>query len=686
MKKLRISLLLFIFITYAVRATVTVPSVLVQTYSVNDYNASCQNWDIAVSNQGLLYIANDEGLLTFDGNSWNKYQLPDRSAITKVTFKKDTVYTQGESLQGFWLENNMGDMIYHSLDLIPPHINDDDKQLINHPLPSAIQEAIPTVQATAGNLNFIGTATNGLYITSMEGEILLHLSLQNLLPDNMIHAICVQDINLIWVALDNGICQIDINPPIIQLGKRGELGKLEKVFLEGEELYLQTNIGYFKRQLNSTDSFQTINEEIFSSIPSRSIPPSDLSPEKIFPNPEVLESFINADHVYPSVHNMYWLTKGNEAALFIQEKDNYTLKCRVMFNNYNLNLVTRGQQFFPLNDSLYVISAVQGTYLINTHRLIGESMGSFTPPRFSRLSYSDKEGKHELLPATEHMLLPYNFQELSVDVGTTIFTPIHQISYLIEGVSTDWSSWQKTGRISFLQLPEGVYTMRIRKYVVRGAFPEITLQIEVRPPWYNTIWAYVVYILLFWIIIHQVLRSHLRNLRKKEEEKQKVQLQQEEQKMQQLKNEMLEAELQNKNNELTLQTSALLKRNQAVRDLIEELDKQKDSLGDRYPNKMYKKLHTLMEEAISDQADWLLFESYFNSAHQNFTERLRLQYDDLTPGDLRVCCLLKMNLSSKEIASLLNISIRAVELRRYRLRKRLSLEGDTNLVNFLMSF
>jgi len=48
--------------------------------------------------------------------------------------------------------------------------------------------------------------------------------------------------------------------------------------------------------------------------------------------------------------------------------------------------------------------------------------------------------------------------------------------------------------------------------------------------------------------------------------------------------------------------------------------------------------------------------------------------------------LLKMNLSTKEIASLLNISIRAVELRRYRLRKRLMLEGDTNLTDFLIRF
>ena len=156
--------------------------------------------------------------------------------------------------------------------------------------------------------------------------------------------------------------------------------------------------------------------------------------------------------------------------------------------------------------------------------------------------------------------------------------------------------------------------------------------------------------------------------------------------MQILKNRMLETELQNKNNELTLRTTALIKRNQAVQSLLEELEKQKEALGERYPNKLYNRMKTLMEETLDNQADWVLFESYFNSTHQNFMDRLRQQYSDLTAGDLRICCLLRMNLSTKEIASLMNVSVRAIELRRYRLRTRLELEGDTNLVDFLMRF
>ena len=125
---------------------------------------------------------------------------------------------------------------------------------------------------------------------------------------------------------------------------------------------------------------------------------------------------------------------------------------------------------------------------------------------------------------------------------------------------------------------------------------------------------------------------------------------------------------------------------EAVQAIMEELDKQKEALGDRYPNKLYNRLRSLMESTLNNQADWVQFETYFNSAYHNFMDRLRQQYTDITAGDLRICCLLRMNLSTKEIASLMNVSVRAIELRRYRLRKRLSLDGDTNLVDFLMNF
>ena len=119
---------------------------------------------------------------------------------------------------------------------------------------------------------------------------------------------------------------------------------------------------------------------------------------------------------------------------------------------------------------------------------------------------------------------------------------------------------------------------------------------------------------------------------------------------------------------------------------MEEFERQKEQLGDRYPNKFYNRIHAMLTGMLNDKENWDIFESYFNNAHRDFIQRLKSEYQDITTGDIRICCLLRMNLSTKEIASLMNISVRAVEFRRYRLRKRLQLGRDTNLVEFLMKY
>lgn len=690
MYKLPILFLAFMLTFGVARASsVDVPNIFIKNFTVDDYKASCQNWGLSVASDGVLYVANNMGLLTFDGNTWKHFETPDKAAINGVTFLNDTIYTISEGSFGGWTRDNLGVMRYHKLNKIPAEVKfKEPPASIPFVLPDEILHAQPSVFMTIDDMYFIGTQNRGLYITSPDGTILRHLSTQDQsLPDNIVRAICIQDAQQIWVAFDNGLSQISFEPSLVRLGKRSEIGKLKNAFLRNDTLYIQTNTGYFKRTLKGGDSFQPldISKELFY-FPPQTIAYDTLQVNSIFNNPEALGNFADADQVYPIGNDLYWLCVKNEAGLFHNENGNATLKCRLLLDNYNMNMVSRDRRMFPLSDSLHLISAMQGVLLVNIRDLIGSGLGAGTPLQISEIEYVDKHGEHNLPVNSEKITLPHNFHELSVYVGSTIFTPNHLISYMIEGVSSDWSPWQKDGEISFLQLPEGKYTLKIRKYVVRGPYMEIAIPITVRPPWYNTIWAWLAYIILTGIIAKFVLGYHLRNLRKEELARQEAERQAEKQKIQQMKSDMLEAELQNKNNELSLQTSALLKRNQAIQALLDELERQKETLGDRYPNKLYIRMKNLIEESLNDQADWLLFESHFNSAHQNFIERLRQQYSDITTGDLRICCLLRMNLSTKEIASLLNVSVRAIELRRYRLRKRLSLDGDTNLIDFLMNY
>ncbi len=659
-------------------------SVLIQNYTINDYKASCQNWELAITHTGILYSANNSGLLEFDGNEWQLHTLPDKSGLFGLHYSNDTLYSRGESGDGYWQRDRLGIMHFIAMESRLPDAYF-QKDSITADFNHEVDAARPLSYASTPNLDFIGTVLNGLFITDKEKNVLCHISTSGLLQDNMVHDIDVQDDDLVWLALDNGITQVDINPPLSMLAGRNQIGQLLDAELVDSLLYIYTNRGYFRRSLYPNDGFVSIPEGEAAQLFT---PKDELLKEdfpEVFKEEGLADSFGIPEYIYPAGNDLYWLVREDEAGLFETKEKEARLRCRVKFDNYNLKLVTRGHRIIPFNDTLCAVATMQGVLLLNVNKLMA-SMTHLTMPMFRKIGYMDDKGTH-LLPAdTGSISLPNDFQKLDIHVGTTIFTPNHQISYKLEGVSSQWSEWQKGGEITLLQLPKGKYNLRVRKYVAEGAFPEINLNIEVRPAWYNTLYAYVAYIVLLWFAVYGVARYHVAKLRRKEQARLAQEQQEKEHKLEQMRNQMLETELQNRSNELAIQTSALVKRNQAVQSILEELERQKEDLGDRYPNRLYSKLHTLIEETLENKADWLSFEASFNNAHQNFLERLRQQYSDLTPGDLRICCLLRMNLSTKEIASLMNVSIRAVELRRYRLRKRLGLDSETNLVDFLMGF
>mgnify|MGYP007107561942 FL=1 len=164
------------------------------------------------------------------------------------------------------------------------------------------------------------------------------------------------------MALDNGLSQISFDPPITLLGKRSEIGKLVNAGLDGEELYIQTNLGYFKRSLGATSPFISVSKAEAQPCFRIEKEPAP-TVKKLFRDTEASGVFADAEHVYPAGDKLYWLSIENEAGLFHVADGIGTLKCRLLFDNYNMNLVTRGKRIIPLNDSLVLVSAMQGTLL-----------------------------------------------------------------------------------------------------------------------------------------------------------------------------------------------------------------------------------------------------------------------------------------------------------------------------------
>jgi FixJ family two-component response regulator len=98
------------------------------------------------------------------------------------------------------------------------------------------------------------------------------------------------------------------------------------------------------------------------------------------------------------------------------------------------------------------------------------------------------------------------------------------------------------------------------------------------------------------------------------------------------------------------------------------------------------KMERSIKQNLENDNNWKRFEENFDLVYENYLKRLGEMYPELNTADKKLCAYLKMDLSSKDIAPLLNMSVRSVEMSRYRLRKKMDLDRDMNLGEFLQKF
>jgi DNA-binding NarL/FixJ family response regulator len=147
----------------------------------------------------------------------------------------------------------------------------------------------------------------------------------------------------------------------------------------------------------------------------------------------------------------------------------------------------------------------------------------------------------------------------------------------------------------------------------------------------------------------------------------------------------LESEMQHKNKQLASSISGLLRKNEFLIQLKEEISRISEKESDPRTGEKLKKIMVRVDETIEADHDDEQFEDHFDAVHDNFLKTIKKQFPQLTPQDLRLCAYLRMNLTTKEIAPLLNISPRGVEISRYRLRKKTNPPHDLNLIDFMLN-
>ncbi|MFK7903514.1 MAG: two-component regulator propeller domain-containing protein, partial [Chitinophagales bacterium] len=269
--------------------------------------------------------------------------------------------------------------------------------------------------------------------------------------------------------------------------------------------------------------------------------------------------------------------------------------------------------------------------------------------------------------------------------------------YFLEGLDKEWSDWTLKTDKEYTNLSAGEYTFKVRVVNELGGNSEIsTYSFEIAPPWYATNTAYAMYITAILALIGSLIliprQQHKKETelllfeqKRQEEEHQKI-VEASQRTISDLKNEKLEAEIGHQEQKLATVALHLVQKNEILTTVRKELDKLSKTTSEATTKKEIKQLIRIFEEDARLDEDWEQFAFHFDQVHSNFLKRLRETYPQLSPKDHKLCAYLRMNLSTKEIAPLMNISVRGVEVGRYRLRKKLELDTEVNLVEFMLGF
>lgn len=305
---------------------------------------------------------------------------------------------------------------------------------------------------------------------------------------------------------------------------------------------------------------------------------------------------------------------------------------------------------------------------------------------------------------TEKPAVPYRLNSFRFAFSAPLYEQHDNLeySYLLEGFEKEWSTWSKRTEKDYTNLPPGDYTFRIKaRSHINNESAEARFGFSVRPPWYRTLWAYAAYALALIFLMFRLLKFQEKKHHKRQEEKLKadrekyeeeqrrtvyqhqLELEKSEKEIIRIENEKLEAAIEHKNAELASTAMNLVQKKEFILKLKQELEHLYKAGKDTIQTQELKKMQRILsdEEKLNDE--WEQFAVHFNSVHGDFLNILKEKYPGLKPHELKLCAYLRMNLSSKEIAQLMSISLRGVEISRYRLRKKLQIPTEVNLFQFL---
>jgi DNA-binding CsgD family transcriptional regulator len=359
----------------------------------------------------------------------------------------------------------------------------------------------------------------------------------------------------------------------------------------------------------------------------------------------------------------------NKIALFEISKDLEAKKLLELYSAYE-DLPEREQQIISLDGNTLLIPTRQAFSTVNLNRLADEK--SAYSLSISRMVFTGRSATATVIPnASSSPVIPNRENNLTVFLANPSMFDKYEQEYWYR-ISELGDQWHKTtlDNFSFLNLAFGHYNLQVKTET--GNETTETGFTIMRPKYLSTS-AILLYILIFAglvVLTIKIFRRELDRHRKLIEYE--------------VGKSKLESELDYKSYELMLTMRYLIRKTDILRELHEKLDALKE-FSSKFPVKYIREMERIIDNGLVSQTEeWQNVMKNLKLSQEGFFRKLKEKYPNLTPNDLRLCSYLRMNFTTKEIANLINISGRAVEIGRYRLRRKMNIGHDVNLTEILI--
>lgn len=294
--------------------------------------------------------------------------------------------------------------------------------------------------------------------------------------------------------------------------------------------------------------------------------------------------------------------------------------------------------------------------------------------------------------------LKYGWKTIHFDFSSSLFSYQANLeySYRLKGYDENWSEWTKRTEKEYTNLTAGNYTFEVKVRNNLGKESATTgFSFKNLPPWYQSIWAKTLYTVLLiagLYFLYKWQEKKFKMQQEKYEDEQRrlsyiheLELSKTESELVTLRNEKLEGEIDFKNAELASSAMHLVKKGELFTKIKSELIHVMKGLENPEAVAGLKKMIKTLTEDDNLDKEWENFAKHFDKVHSDFLNELKEKHPAITPNELKLCAYLRMNLSTKEIAQLMNISVRGVEISRYRLRKKLPIPPEASLFDYLIA-